>query len=472
MAEDLAPRPSARGGRNADTMSRMHPAGHFVRAGVARADRLRRSRETARRAWRVAPIAAAISVAVAAGSRWAGWPVAIPLGALALGLAALAAYVYAAGRDHAVSDRAAAEIDAHAGLGGELRSAHWFEARETTDPWVELHLGRADARVQEIDWARLYPAVRARRAKAASVVMAVGALALALVVPGRSAASHTPVSAAAAARARAAAGGTTLPPDLQKELEDLLNAAESGTAPSSGRPLTASELHQLLARISELRALQAAKDAKADPAAAGARADLNLDDLKPLADRLKKASEIASLSPEMRDAFAEAAEKLTDASDAQTANPKDPREAAAPANAQKGDAAKSNKPGDKQDASVQSVKDASAGGGAGVVMMSNQDQSGGKEPGLGLGGGTTPNTGGGQMPDLGAALRKETIEAKTDNPGENVETELRRKTERGDATVAYSNVAPRTFGRGRSSAPPAVPEGRRAAVHSYFIRKQ
>jgi hypothetical protein len=118
------------------------------------------------------------------------------------------------------------------------------------------------------------------------------------------------------------------------------------------------------------------------------------------------------------------------------------------------------------------VKDASAGGGAGVIMMSSQDASSGKDPGLGLGGGSAHDSGRGRMADLGAALRKETIEAQTDNPGENVETELRRNTERGDATVAYTKVAPRAFERGRSSAPPAVPEGRRAAVHSYFIRKQ
>ena len=68
----------------------MPPAGHLVRAGVAQADRLRRSRETARRLWRAAPIAAALSVAVAGVSRWAGWPVFVPLGAVALAAASLA----------------------------------------------------------------------------------------------------------------------------------------------------------------------------------------------------------------------------------------------------------------------------------------------------------------------------------------------------------------------------------------------
>ena len=86
-----------------------------------------------------------------------------------------------------------------------------------------------------------------------------------------------------------------------------------------------------------------------------------------------------------------------------------------------------------------------------------------------LAGGTA---GGGSLADLGAALRKETVEAKTDNPGENVFTGVKRKTEHGDATVAYSHVQPGTAERGHSTAPPAVPDSRKAAVRGYFTRKQ
>jgi hypothetical protein len=76
------------------------------------------------------------------------------------------------------------------------------------------------------------------------------------------------------------------------------------------------------------------------------------------------------------------------------------------------------------------------------------------------------------MADIGAALRRETIEAKEDAAGDNVDTEVRRQTDRGDATVAYANTAPRAFERGRSTAPPAVPENRRATMQSYFARKR
>ena len=451
----------------------MHPAGHLVRAGVARADRLRRSRETARRLWRAAPIAAALSVAVAGASRWAGWPVSVPLGAVALAGASLAGYVYSARRDHAVSDGTAAEIDAHAGLGGELRSAHWFSEREGQNPWIDLHLGRAAERLQGIDWSRLYPAVRANRAKAASALMALGALVLALSVPGRiGTQGHTPATGSAArTQKKPASSVTALPPDLQRELEELLKLAESGGTAGGGKALTASELRDLLARIDKLRGL-ALKDGKLDPNTPGGKPGEVPDDLKALTERLKRASEMGSLSPELKDAFAEAAQKLADASSTQPTTPKDPQEAMAAADAQKGPSGQSKSPGSQDENSVQAVKDASAGGGAGVIMMSSQEASSGKDPGLGLGGGSAQNRGRGQMADLGAALRKETIEAQTDNPGENIETQMRRNTERGDATVAYTKVAPRAFERGRSSAPPAVPEGRRAAVHSYFIRKQ
>lgn len=451
-------------------MTRMPAAGPIVRAGVARADRLRRSRDAGRWLWRAAPAITAMGVAVAAAGRWAEWRPAVPLAALAIGGAALAAYFLAARRDRHVSDATAAEIDAHAGLGGELRSAHWFEARDTNDPWIDLHLARAAARVDAVDWARLYPAVGAGRAKFASVLMALAAVALALWVPGRTGVHADGAGTAASARTKAVEPLTSLPADLQKELEDLLNAAETGTAVEGGRQLTAAELKKLLARIADLQALKAANDGKS-PVPPGGTIEEMADHLKPLSERLKKASQMASLSPEVRDAFAEISEKIRDEADAKAATPKEAGDPMAAADAQAGDAAQSNKPGENDETAIQSVTDASAGAGAGVVMMSSQEASSGKEAGLGLGGSSQPNGGRGHLAELGAALKQETIEAATDNPGENVETALRRKTERGDATVTYTRSAPRAFDRGRSSAPPAVPEGRRAGVHSYFIRK-
>src|SRR5678815_2517883 len=64
--------------------------GEVVRARVADADRLRRVRDESRRVWRVAPLAAAACLAVAAAARWLGWSPLVPLGAIALGGGALA----------------------------------------------------------------------------------------------------------------------------------------------------------------------------------------------------------------------------------------------------------------------------------------------------------------------------------------------------------------------------------------------
>ena len=78
----------------------------------------------------------------------------------------------------------------------------------------------------------------------------------------------------------------------------------------------------------------------------------------------------------------------------------------------------------------------------------------------------------GQMANLGSALRKETVEAAQENEGEKTVTGERRQTERGSATATYSHTAPADAARGRSAAPPTVPEARRQALRSYFIRKQ
>jgi hypothetical protein len=100
-----------------------------VQAAVARAARLRRARSTSRYLWRAAPIAAGVCAVLAAGVRWAGWPVVLPLTAGAAGVVALAAYLYLSRRDRAITDATAAGLDAAAALGGELRSATWFAAR-------------------------------------------------------------------------------------------------------------------------------------------------------------------------------------------------------------------------------------------------------------------------------------------------------------------------------------------------------
>src|SRR5215213_3193695 len=104
-----------------------------VRQRVALADRLRRGRETSRRMWRAAPVAAAVCAALAAGARVTGRSPLLPLVLLAVTLAALGLYAYLSRRERTISDAAAVEIDRLAGLGGELRSASWFSAPQVPD---------------------------------------------------------------------------------------------------------------------------------------------------------------------------------------------------------------------------------------------------------------------------------------------------------------------------------------------------
>src|SRR6185436_458237 len=88
-------------------------------------------------------------------------------------------------RPHALSDQVAVELDEKARLEGELRSAYYFAGHESRDAWVDYHLTRAAKRLEGVDWTSLYPAARAGRAKAATAVLALATLALALFVPGR-----------------------------------------------------------------------------------------------------------------------------------------------------------------------------------------------------------------------------------------------------------------------------------------------
>ena len=444
----------------------------IVRGELARADRQRRLVESSIRLWRIAPWTAAACALAAVAGRVLGWPGLMSIALLAAAAAALAGYAFSAGRPHPVTDRVAVDLDARASLGGELRSAFWFASVPTgpsaqaNDPWIRFHLAHAAERLRAIDWSALYPAARASREKAATALMTVLVLITALFVPGRSPLSA--LTSAGGTEATAQGRATTipaglLPPALLREIEKLLATAESG----KGKELTEAQVRDLLSKLDELRSGQADTPRGA---ADKPRDEHSKADLKALAERARRDSEDQSLEPEVRDALTDMANKLSEDSRATTA--KDAREAAGSKDTQQGDSAQSASASDKQDGSMQSMKEAAAGGGVGIVMMASESSATSKEAGLGLGGGDGDNKKGGSLADLGAALRKETVEAKADTPGENVVTGVKRRTEQGDATVAYTHVDPGAAERGRSTAPPAVPDSRKAAVRSYFTRKQ
>jgi hypothetical protein len=449
-----------------------HP-GAIIRTSIVAADSLRRRRDATRQVWQMAPVVAGIGLAFAVAARWGGWSRLLVFAVLALGAAALVAYAWIRGRALGMSDPMADRVDQDAQLHGELRSAAWFVDRVTSDPWVGLHLDRAAARAEKVDWKGLYPAVQARRAQIAAGVMVAATLVLSATLPERF--GFRPEGAAIRETREAIPPdrlAELLPPELLKQLEALLAAAESANASPAQRAASAAELRALLAQLSQIKDAESLKALARTLDPNASKTALSAKDLKSLAERAKRTAEMASLSPEVRKALEKLSENLEDASDAAAGPPQDPQGAMASKESQRGEAAQSTGKSDVDAASIQSVKEASAGAGAGVIMMSNEEAAMGGEPGLGVGGGSAPNNGGGQMAAIAQALKKETVEASTDTAGDNVLTDIRRKTEESAATVGFAKSASRSFDRSRAAAPPPVPEARRQGVQTYFIRKQ
>jgi hypothetical protein len=447
-----------------------------VREGLAAADRLRRSRAASRTLWRVAPLVAGVVLASAAVAFGARWPAAVPLGLVAAGLVGLAAYALLSRRRQPVSDAAAAVIDADAGLAGELRSAAWFAARGTGDEWAQFHLDTAAAGLARVDWRALYPRVRARRAQAITAALTLAAVALSLTIPDRVGVGPGLSAAPRDGRAPGAAGKPGQPmlltPELQAQLEALLAAAESQDQARADALANSAELRDMLNQLNRLgdqalldalaRAL--AENAGRDSAASAAQ------DRNALAERARRATEMASLPPGMKEAL----EKLADELDTGGETDPDASDAAAAldAGAPEGQTGQSAAAGGSQDLSIQFAQEAEAGGGASMLMMSSpENQQGSGPPGAGVGGGAGSDAATGAAAGIEAALKQEVVEASQDRAGANVETEIRRKTEHGDATVAFTGTGSADFDRSRAAAPPPVPEARRTDVQSYFIRK-
>jgi hypothetical protein len=449
-------------------------AGDAVRAALSAAARQRRARELSAIVWRVAPGIAAAALALSVIRRWTLWSPWLPVIALVAGAAVLAAYVFAAVRPPAISDAVAAGIDTDADLHGELRSASWFAARPRRDEWSDLHLERAAARLEAVNWSALYPLVRAPRARAATAVLALAALALTVVLPervivARTAAASTPPGAKPAATAQPLAG-ELLPPELLAQLQALLAAAELGKTEEAARLASSAELREFLNRLAadpdllkKLAQALAAQDPKKLPTAK---------ELQALSDRARKASEMAAMSQDMREALEKMADEAEEAQgEQQNAENQEGQPASSDA-PQKGDASQANSAGSMQDLSVQMARQADAGGGAGIMMMSNPDDPSSGPPGSGVGGSGSQEAAAAAAMALAAAFSHETVEASQDNQGDNVETEVRRKTEQGTSSVEFTHSATGQFDKSRAAAPPPVPEARRSGVQTYFIRKQ
>jgi hypothetical protein len=429
------------------------PDGRAVHDVVARAAGLRERSARRRRAWRAAPFFAALFLVVAVAGRLSGWSGALALGSAA-GLALLlAAYALLPRRTDVITDAQAAALDTRAELGGELRSAHWFASQPANDDWVSYHLSRAADRIRATPWTTLYSPERMPRAYAITAAIAATALVITLIGP------TTPAAVAPGAQRGGAVGPVCVltAAEIERQLAALLATLES-TDTANLRPATADEIRKLLDAVRESQRQSAGRP--------GSAVD------EQLHQRLERAAQMKSLDPEVRDALQDLKQALAASREQNTPAQKSAGASPEQSGTPQGDAAQASKSGDQESAQGQMVSDSQPGAGIGIVGMTNEPGTPPRDAGLGMGGsdGGSPNSG--VMVQLGAALRRETLESGAGEAAGDPATDLRHKTDRGTASVGFSRGAAAATPRGRTNAVPVIPEARRPAARAYFQRKR
>jgi hypothetical protein len=420
--------------------------------------------------WRTAPYAAAFCLLVAVVGRSMNWPAAVPVALLGVGLTALGVYVAVHGRARPLSDHTAAIIDADARCGGELRSASWFATRQNADSWTELHLNRAADHLEAIDWSDLYPPVRAVPAWISTAVLILATLTAAFMLPERNTArANTPAQSNPAS---VPANLDGLPPELLAQLAELLAAADAGTLAAERTSISSAELRELIAGLGKLQDREALKElAKRLESNQRAASDQSSEQMKTLAARAKHAAESKAASREFREAMEDLSRNLTDAAAEEALTEDQDGAVTSSERPQPGEGGAASAAA-IDEAMIQSVKEAApSAAGSGMIAMSNDAATAAATPGFGVGG-SGSSAGEARPTDLARALRQEIVEASTDTAGANVNAPVRRKTEEGHATAAFTRTASGRSDRSRAAAPPEVPESRRIDVQRYFTRQQ
>jgi hypothetical protein len=408
---------------------------------------------------------AAAGLGTAALAWWMAWPASTALAVLLIGAVGLIVYLLLALRTHAVSDALASAIDEEAGLDGELRSASWFAARDLRDVWADEHVVAAAGRLEDVDWKQIYPAVRARRSAVMTAGLTIAALALATMFPER---GFGPTPAAAMLSERQTVQITEpLPAELLRQLEQLLAAAEAGdhaALQALSRSASLRDRLNELARLSDPQLLEALARALATGPAADQQ---TADAMEALAERARRAAEAAGMSAEMRDALEQLAGELEIVTPDQVASSADPGGAEAAG----ADPAAAGASGALEQLTIRFAEENTAGGGGGVMLLSNLDGAdGGGAPGTGVGGAPSGDIPDGAMAEIRAALGREIVAAHEDAPGGSVEAELHRQTEQGRAGAAFTRSIAVASDSTPVVSPPAVPEARRSGIRTYFVR--
>ena len=167
-------------------------ANSSVRRTALLGNRARRSQAANLLVVRLVPWAAAVACSASAIGLLVGGPRLLgPVLLSAIAIAAVSVSM-AARFDRRLTDETVAELDRTAGLGGALRSAHWFASHqsvsqgEVSDAWLAFHIERAAAESERVDWAAVYARPSTARAWGATAVLGTVALMIAWESPRRS----------------------------------------------------------------------------------------------------------------------------------------------------------------------------------------------------------------------------------------------------------------------------------------------
>jgi hypothetical protein len=432
---------------------------------VAQADRQRRVRAAAAQLQRLAPVAAAIALGASLMGRFLlGWPAWVGLAVLAVAAIAIGAFTYLQLRPRPTSDAMASAVDSDAGLTGELRSAHWFEAQGDRDAWAEFHIKHATTRATGVDWPALYPRDRSPRAWVVTAVLAVAAVALAVRMPAPVRANASAVMTDADVAPQIAA----LPKDLQDKLAALLAQLDQAAAnkDSAAKASTLADLKDLMAKLDPAMQKKLADMLEKKALDKNANNTASAQDAKP--DAAETAT--AGLPEDAKWAQENQAAKMAQTDEKKPADPKNGAASGKAADQKKGDA-QSPQAGDATaEATAPLMREAASEQNSKVMMGGGGPMGGDSRPGSGAG--NDPTKGAAEALLVAQALKKEMVEANADALGENVDKEdLRRKTEQGKSGLGFTRTAAPRVEPSRATAPPPVPEARRPLLFSYFIRR-
>lgn len=430
-----------------------------ILGSLARAEQLRRRRFVTRHLLRVVPATAGVLLVTAAIVRLVGAPVSIFWAVFAIAVAGVAVFAWIAGRVPPLTDAAALQLDTDAGLQGELRSAHWFAANPVSNPWTSFHLDRATGHIDSVSWSSVYPPVKAARAWAGSALLATAAIAVVLTSAWPMAKGNTPAVNAKDAKKIAGEPESGIPADLQKQIDELLRKIQSGAMP----------MDEAREKVAELRDKLAGLDPKMQAALAKAAGEqkpsTEKSDAKSLADRAKEAAAKPFLPQDMKWSMEDLASKLKYAGKpTEKASEEDQKGQ----EMSKGAGEKSDAAPKAGDAGSQMTRMSAADAQSTQMMAATMAPMGGER-----GPNTDPKKGTvGQPLDMRADLRKETIEADEDTEGTNVLNEIRKKSEKSNAALGFTRVAPlAAYDKSHAAPPPAPSDAVRALLKNYFIRK-